>query len=82
MVCSSCDKQRANLSTKKSRLMPGMTLFMCEECIKAKREPRYVIVLSARDALRVKDMVRFSLVGEYIRSRRYVGDDILGREIL
>lgn len=75
MVCSSCDKQKANLHTKKSRLMPGMTLYMCDECVKAKREPRYVIVLAARQH-------GVALIKDYIVGRRYVGDDILGREIL
>lgn len=75
MVCSSCDKQRANLSTKNSRLLPKMKLFLCEECIKAKREPRYVIILAARQ-------FGVELVKDYVVGRRYVGEDILGREIL
>lgn len=75
MVCSSCDRQKANLSTKNSRLLPKMKLYLCEECIKAKREPRYVIILAARE-------FGVGLVSEYIISKRYIGDDILGREIL
>lgn len=75
MVCSSCDKQRANLSTKNSRLLPKMKLYLCEECIKAKREPRYVIILAARE-------FGVSMITEYIVDKRYVGEDILGKEIL
>lgn len=75
MVCSSCSKQRADIHTKKSKLIPGMTLFLCEECVKEKREPRFVIVLAARQQ-------GWAVVKDHIKSKRYVGEDILGREIV
>lgn len=75
MVCSSCKKQKAELHPRKSRLMPGMTLYLCNDCAKAKMEPRYVIVLYGRSH-------GAESVSEYIRNHRYVGEPILARELV
>lgn len=74
MVCSSCDRQRADLHPRKSKLITSMTLLLCDECIKAKREPRFVIILHGRAN-------GFESVSQYIRSHRYVGRDILAKEL-
>jgi len=55
--------------------MAGVNLFLCNDCIKGKMEPRYLIILvgRARGA---------ETVAEYIRNRRYCGDDILASELI
>lgn len=74
MVCSSCDRNRADLHPRKSRLITSMTLLLCDECIKAKREPRFVIILYGRAN-------GFDSVAQYIAAHRYVGKDILASEL-
>lgn len=75
MLCTSCDKQKADLHTKKSRLITNMTLYLCGDCTKAKMEPRFVIVMYGRQNGAMS-------VAEYIKNRRYVGPDILAKEII
>ena len=48
---------------------------MCQACIDAKFEPRWVIVLGGRQ--RGADFVR-----EYIVKRRYIGNEILANELI
>lgn len=76
MPCSSCGKPKADLHTQKSRLIPSMSLFLCTECRRAKMEPRYVIVLAGRMP------GGYKRVAEYIINHRYIGQDILAKEIL
>lgn len=73
MTCSSCNKQKIELHAKKSKLLPNLSLYMCSSCIEKKFEPRFTIVLAARNGIDVYD---------YVWNRRYYGDDILGKEIL
>lgn len=75
MLCTSCDKQKADLHTKKSRLIANMTLYLCGDCTKAKMEPRFVIVMYGRQNGAMS-------VADYIKNRRYVGPDILAKEII
>jgi len=75
MVCSSCGKQRNELHTRKSRLMAGMNLFLCNECIKGKKEPRFLIILVGR-----AEGPEF--VADYIRHHRYCGEPILASELI
>lgn len=75
MLCTSCDKQKSDLHTKKSRLITNMTLYLCGDCTKAKMEPRFVIVMYGRQNGAMS-------VAEYIKNRRYVGPDILAKEII
>ena len=77
MRCSSCTKQKADLATKKSRLIPGMTLYMCADCLKNKFEPRYVIILAGRvPGGPSKEVI------DFIVNKRYIGEEILGKEVL
>jgi hypothetical protein len=48
---------------------------MCETCIAAKFEPRWVIILAARQS--TPDVVK-----EYIIKRRYLGNEIAASELL
>ena len=75
MKCYSCNKQKNELHTKKSELLDGVVSLMCQNCIDLRYEPRWIIVLAARSkgAETVKD---------FIVKRRYVGEEILGNELL
>lgn len=75
MRCSCCDKQKNELQTRKSKLMKSMMLHLCNDCAKAKREPRALIIIYGR---------RFGAesVSEYIRNHRYVGAEISAKELV
>ena len=75
MKCQSCNKQKSDLIVKKSSLISGMNLYMCQTCIDSKFEPRWVIILASRQ----QDP---SVVRNYIVKRRYVGRDISGSELI
>lgn len=75
MLCYSCGKQKNDLISKKSGLLHGINLFMCQTCIDNKFEPRWVIILAARS----NDP---SYVRDYIVKRRYVGNEISGSELI
>lgn len=75
MLCSCCKKQKAELHAKKSQLNKTQVLNLCNECIKTKREPRYLIILHAQ---------RYGpeSVTDYIKNHRYCGRDILASELI
>ena len=56
--------------------MPGMKLLLCNECLDKKREPRYIIVIVGRG----ED--GWDKVKNYIKQRRYVGDEISTHELV
>lgn len=57
--------------------MPGLPLFLCNECFEEKREPRFVVIMVARDPEQGLVAVR-----DYIRHHRYFGDKIKAEELL
>lgn len=73
--CYSCDKQKANLHAKKSVLIPGVSLLLCQTCIDNKFEPRWTIILSARK--NGPDFVR-----DFIIKHRYIGEEIKATELI
>lgn len=75
MICYSCSKQRAELFAKKSNLIAGVTLLICQSCIDQKFEPRWTIILYARK--NGADSVR-----DYIVKRKYVGEEIKATELI
>jgi len=75
LICTSCEKQKLEVHLRKSRLIPGHVMYLCNDCIAAKMEPRYVVILAGRSF--GPDAVK-----EYIRKRRYFGEDILATELL
>lgn len=75
MRCYSCNKQKNELHPKKSELLDGVTSLMCQMCIDAKFEPRWIVVLAARS--KGADTVK-----DFIIKRRYIGPEILGNELL
>ena len=75
MVCSSCGKSKNQLTPKKSRLMSGMTLLLCNVCLENKNEPRFVIILHGRAQ-------GIASVSDYIKNRRYDGKEITAAELV
>lgn len=74
MVCQSCGKPKADLTPKKSSIMPSATLLLCDHCRENKFEPRYLIVLVGRSK-------GHGSVREQIIRHLYVGDDITALEL-
>jgi hypothetical protein len=74
ILCYSCNKSKNKLDAKKSSLLP-INLLICETCISAKLEPRWVIILAGRS--QGPDYVK-----EFIIKRRYIGNEITASELL
>lgn len=74
ILCYSCNKNKHKLNAKKSSLLP-INLLMCETCINAKLEPRWVIILAGRSS--GSDYVR-----EFVLKKRYLGEEISASELL
>lgn len=75
MLCSSCGQQRAQIHARRSKLIDNMPLYLCNDCIKAKYEPRFVIILHGRKE-------GPESVAEYIVNKRYHGKEILASELI
>jgi hypothetical protein len=73
ILCYSCNKSKNKLSVRKSILIP-INLLMCETCIAAKFEPRWVVILSGRQ-------LGPEAVKEFIVKKRYIGNDIAASEL-
>lgn len=71
--CSSCDKFRHQLKAKKSKLLPTFTVYLCNDCISKKYEPRWIVIMAGR-------RYGAAYVKEYVENKRYVGEEILLRE--
>lgn len=78
LQCTVCKRHRLNLRPRKSKLKPDMQMFLCNECFEAKREPRFLIILVARD----KKNGGLEKVRDHIRNRRYYGDKITADELV
>lgn len=78
LKCTVCRRHRANLRLRKSKLKPGMSMFLCNECFEEKREPRFLVILVARD----KKDGGLEKVRDYIRNHRYYGDKIRAEELV
>jgi hypothetical protein len=74
ILCYSCNKSKHKLNAKKSSLLP-INLLMCESCIDAKLEPRWLIILAGRS--NGADAVR-----EFVLKKRYIGNEISASELL
>lgn len=75
MLCFSCGKQKNELLPKKSDIINGVTLLMCQLCLDSKFEPRWTVILGGRQ--QGAESVR-----DYIIKRRYVGRDISAEELI
>lgn len=74
MLCTSCNKPKAELKEKKSKLLPGVTMRLCNDCLTNKREPRGYIVLAGREH-------GLDYITYWIKNHRYVGEPITVREL-
>ncbi len=75
MLCYSCGKPKNELVPKKSKLLGGINLLLCNKCLENKYEPRWIIILAGR-----KYGPEF--VKEYIKNTRYVGKEISASELI
>ena len=73
--CTVCHKQKAHLRPRKSKLMPSMPMFLCNDCFEGKYEPRFAIIMVARSE-------GLAAVRDYIRNHRYTGDKIKAEELI
>lgn len=78
LTCTVCGRHRATLRPRKSKLMSNMQLFLCNECFDAKREPRFAVIMVARD----QKNGGLERVRDYIRNHRYYGDKIRAEELV
>ena len=75
LTCYSCSKQKNDLHAKKSGLLSGVNLLMCQTCIDHKFEPRWVIILAGRQH-------GPSHVRDFIVRNKYVGREISAHELI
>ena len=74
MICSSCGENRNEVHSRPSKLMQGVDLFLCNKCLEEKKEPRaFIIIYGRRNG--------FDAVKDYIKKRRYCGDEIKASEL-
>lgn len=81
MLCTSCNKQKAQLKQKKSKVLPGVPMYLCQDCLDNKREPRGFIVLAGRQASG-KGENPVDVLAFWIKGERYLGDPITLRELI
>lgn len=77
LTCTVCRKHKARLKPRKSKLMKGMPMFLCEDCFEKKLEPRFAVIMVARDPEQGLEVVR-----DYIRTHRYHGEKIRAEELV
>jgi hypothetical protein len=75
LTCYSCSKQKNELHAKKSIILPGVNLLMCQTCIDSKFEPRWVIILAGRKN-------GPSHVRDFIVKNKYIGKEISAHELI
>jgi hypothetical protein len=75
MTCSCCGKQKSQIHAKKSDIIKGVTVMMCQSCIDSGFEPRWTVVLGGRKD--GPDSIR-----DYITKHRYVGAEITAHELI
>lgn len=75
LLCQSCNNPKRNLERVESKIT-GWPLNMCQECMKSKFEPRWLIILA------VRQFGRTPITDEFIRKHRYVGAAIPAVDVL
>jgi len=75
MKCQVCGKSRHSVTPKKSSIVNGATLLVCDSCKEKKFEPRHLIIIVGRSK-------GPSFVRDYINKRLYVGDEITAAELI
>jgi hypothetical protein len=80
MICTSCKKPKASLKQKKSRALPGVQMYLCQDCLDNKREPRAFLILAGRAAAdRGENPI--DVLSYWIKNHRYLGEAITLREL-
>lgn len=80
MICTSCRKPKASLKAKKSKALPGAQMYLCQDCLENKREPRGFLILAGRAAAdRGENPVE--ALSYWIKAHRYLGEAITLREL-
>lgn len=72
--CTSCSKPKAQLKQKKSKVLQGVPMYLCQDCIDNKREPRAFIILAGKE-------LGFEHISYWIKPQRYLGEPITLREL-
>lgn len=76
MRCTVCDKHKYRFHKRKSKLLPGFEMFLCGECFEEKREPRWLIILTAQSPGGVER------VKPHLVNRLYVGEEITALDLV
>lgn len=75
VLCTVCQQPKNELTLRKSKLLPGLTLLLCGDCLRGQKEPRFAIIMAART-------MGYKEVRAWIVNHRYVGDEIKLKEIV
>jgi hypothetical protein len=74
MNCAVCDKQRKELHRKTSAILPSTKYLICNECLTAGLEPRWIVALAARSNVEA--------ARKHIVNKLYLGPEIVLREVM
>lgn len=69
LVCTVCQKHKNQLRPRKSKLMPGMQMYLCNNCFENRYEPRWLVIMVAQED-------GHEAVRDYLINHKYVGDEI------
>jgi hypothetical protein len=72
LVCDSCGVQRFRLVSAQSKLLNSMTFNLCSDCKDSGKEPRWLVVLAARNG---QD------VSHWLSNQLYEGEAINGEDL-
>lgn len=75
MICTVCQKHKNQLRPRKSKLNPGMQMYLCNECFANKYEPRWLVILVGQDE-------GATAVQEYLLNHKYVGEEIPAADLV
>jgi hypothetical protein len=75
VICTSCEAAGEQFIPTPSKLMPGVTLYLCNICFHRGVEPRFAVVLTGRKQ-------GIDRIAGYLLNHKYVGNDILAVELV
>ena len=75
LTCNCCDQPKEKLTMKKSALLKGHTLYLCQTCIDGKKEPRWIVILTGHE-------YGIATIKDYLTKGRYCGRTIEGSELV
>lgn len=78
-MCTSCNKPKNQLKQRKSKLL-GVPMFLCQDCIDNKREPRGFVVLAGREAFE-RGENGLEVISFWVKPQRHCGEPITLREL-